>query len=122
MDFPSTQWSMPALASLHGDTVAKQSLETFCQRYRAPVMALLRCRGVIESRVEDLTHDSFLQLMQSSALKRADRNLGPFRRFISGAPTKFLADDAARNGAAKRGGGDARRRLVYIGVQRPFAV
>ena len=105
MDFPSTQWSLLAKASLNGDTTAHLSMETFCQQYRAPVMAVLRSRGVVESRVEDLTHDFFLQLMKSSALKRADRNLGPFRNFICGALTKFLADDSDRNGAAKRGGG-----------------
>lgn len=106
MQFPVTQWTLLAQASLNGDAEAQQSLETFCEQYRAPVMALLRSRGVMESRIEDLTHDFFLQLMKSSALKRADRSIGPFRQYLSGMLTKFLADDADRNGAAKRGGGE----------------
>lgn len=65
MEFPSTQWSMLAQASLNGDTNAQPSLETLCQRYRAPVIAVLRIRGVLESRAEVLTHDFFLQLTEN---------------------------------------------------------
>jgi DNA-directed RNA polymerase specialized sigma24 family protein len=106
MQFPVTQWTLLAQASLNGDAEGRKSLETFCERYRAPVMALLRRRGVMESRVEDLTHDFFLQLMKSSALKRADQEKGSFRSYLNGALTKFLADDVKRNHAAKRGGGE----------------
>src|SRR5688572_24243653 len=105
MQFPVTQWTLLAQASLHGGPEEQQALETFCLQYRGPVLALLRSRGVGESRAEDLVHDFFIQLMKSSALKRADRNIGPFRHFLRGMLTKFLADDADRNGALKRGGG-----------------
>lgn len=96
---------MLAEATLHGDASAQDSLESFCRLYRPPVMAFMRKRGVLESRVEDLAQDFFLQLMESSALKRADRGAGRFRSFICGALVKFLADDADRNRAQKRGGG-----------------
>src|SRR5687768_4329586 len=101
MDFPSTHWSMLAQASLHGETAARQSLDSFCRRYRAPVIALLRRRGVIESRVEDMTHDFFLHLMKHSSLKRADPALGRFRSFINGSLKRFLADDVVHNHAQK---------------------
>jgi DNA-directed RNA polymerase specialized sigma24 family protein len=107
MQFPVTQWTLLAQASLNGDAEAQQSLEMFCERYRAPVVALLRRRGVMESRVEDLTHDFFIQLMKSSALKRADRSQGSFRNFLSAILSQFLADDVKRNHALKRGGGAA---------------
>lgn len=107
MDFPATHWTMLAQAALSGDTAAGKALEEFCLNYRGPVMTLLRRRGLPEARVEDLVQDFFLQLMKNSSLQRADRETGRFRTWLSGALTKFLADDVKRNHAAKRGGGAA---------------
>ena len=107
MEFPTTHWTMLAQATLHGDTSAGKALEEFVLSYRAPVLALLRRRGVPDVHVEDLTQEFFLQLMKNSSLKRADRELGRFRTYLSGALTKFLADDVRRNHAVKRGGGEA---------------
>lgn len=105
MDFPTTQWTALALASLNGDTSAHQALEQFFLRYREPVVRTLRRRGVVETKIEDMTHDFFLQLMESSSLKRADPARGRFRQFISGALSHFLADDVLRQSRQKRGGG-----------------
>lgn len=96
---------MLAQATLNGGTIAERALEEFVLNYRDPVIALLRHRGLPEARIEDLTHDFLLQVMKSSALKRADQNIGPFRHFLCGMLKNFLANDAVRNGAAKRGGG-----------------
>lgn len=105
MEFPSTHWTVLAQATLHGDRTASEALGTFVSSYRQPVIALLRRRGLPESRVEDLVHDFFLQLMESSALTRADESRGRFRSYLGGALNRFLADDASHNGAQKRGGG-----------------
>jgi DNA-directed RNA polymerase specialized sigma24 family protein len=105
MNLPSTHWTMLAQATLHGDTSAGQALATFCQRYREPIMAMIRSRGMIESRLEDLTHDFLLQLMRNSSLRRVDPAKGRFRQFLHGALTNFLSDDAQKTAALKRGGG-----------------
>jgi len=105
MQFPVTQWTLLAQATLNGDTAAGKALEEFLLSYRAPVMAMVRYRGVPEDRVEDLTQDFLLHLMKHSTLRRADPGEGRFRSYLSGALTNFLADDAKRNHAAKRGGG-----------------
>ena len=107
MDFPTTHWTQLAHATLHGNTAAGEALGAFVMQYRAPVIALLKRRGLPDAKVEDLTHDFFLQLMKNSALKRADRELGRFRHYLCGALSFFLANDAARNCAAKRGDGIA---------------
>jgi DNA-directed RNA polymerase specialized sigma24 family protein len=106
MEFPTTHWTMLAQATLHGDAAAGRALEDFCGRYRLPVIQSLRRRGVLENRVEDMTHDFFLRLMEDSALKRADPQRGRFRSFIAGALSRFLAEDVKRNRAQKRGGGE----------------
>jgi DNA-directed RNA polymerase specialized sigma24 family protein len=107
MDFPTTQWTQLAHASLHGDAEAGRALEEFCASYRAPIIRVLRTRGVLENCVEDLAHDFMLHLMRHSALKKADRERGRFRQFVSGALTHFLHHDARSNQAQKRGGGVA---------------
>ncbi|MFN0128430.1 MAG: RNA polymerase sigma factor [Verrucomicrobiales bacterium] len=107
MEFPSTHWTALAQASLHGDTSAEKALESFCAQYRPLIIIILRSRGMPPDRLEDLAHDFLLQLMRSSALKRADPRRGRFRAFLSGALSNFLADDGARHHAAKRGGGVA---------------
>ncbi len=106
-DFPTTQWTLLAQATLHGDEKAAAALNDFCLRYRSPVIGVLRRRGLRDSRLEDVTHDFFIQLMQSSALKRADPQRGRFRQFFCGSLNRFLADDADHGRALKRGGGVA---------------
>ena len=111
MEFPNTHWTALAQASLHGGAAAGKALESFCEQYRPLIINVLRSRGLPPDRLEDLAHDFLLQLMQSSALKRADPRRGRFRSFLLGALSHFLADDAARRHAAKRGGGAAPLRL-----------
>ena len=105
MDFPTTHWTLLAQATLNGDTAANKALESFCLRYREPVVKLLRWKGILESRVEDMTHDFFLDLLRHSALKKADPQQGRFRSFLCGALSNFLSNDIRRNQSLKRGGG-----------------
>lgn len=106
MDFPSTHWTLLAQATLNGDTNANQALDSFCQRYREPVLKFLRWKGIVEHRVEDMAHDFFLELMQHSSLKRANPTSGRFRNFLCGALGNFLSNDVRRNQTKKRGGGN----------------
>ena len=105
MELPTTCWTLLAQATLNGDTAAGEALEQFCRHYRAPVLQLLRRRGIPEARVEDMAHDFFLQLMKASSLKRADPALGRFRQFLGGALSRFLADNVHYHNAKKRGAG-----------------
>jgi len=105
MDFPSTQWTELARATLHGDSAAGMALADFCRNYRRPVMQYLRWRGAPENRVEDLTHDFLVHLLEHSALRRADRAKGRFRSYLCAALVRFMSNDAKLNGALKRGGG-----------------
>lgn len=107
MEFPTTQWTDLALASLNGDTTAKEALAGFFLRYREPVVRTLQRRGLAESRIEDVTQDFFLRLMESASLKRADPARGRFRQFISGALNHFLASDVRFQLRVRRGGGAA---------------
>lgn len=105
MEFPTTHWSQLAAATLHGEEGAAGALAEFYRRYREPVMAFLRRRGVDAARVEDVAQDFFLHLIEKSTLARADAARGRFRTFLLGALVRFLRDARERELAARRGGG-----------------
>ncbi len=62
-------------------------------------------RGFAPADEEDLTQDSFGQLLRKNYPGRADRNRGRFRTFLLHALTQFLADQRERANTLKRGGG-----------------
>jgi RNA polymerase sigma-70 factor (ECF subfamily) len=105
MEFPTTHWSQLALGTLHGEEGARTALAEFYRRYRDPVMHFILRRGAGPARVEDLTHDFFVHLIEKSTLSRADAARGRFRTFLLGALVRFLGDVRDRDQAAKRGGG-----------------
>lgn len=105
MNFPTTHWTMLAAATLNGDARGRAALETMCRDYRRPVFAVLRARGMDEADAEDLTQDFFLQLFETEAWKRADRQRGRFRSFLLGTLTHMLQHVWAAKMRQKRGGG-----------------
>lgn len=105
MLFPTTHWTLLAEATLNGDTRGRSALETMCREYRRPVFAVLRARGYDEIEAEDLTQEFFLQLFESQAWKRADRQRGRFRSFLLGTLTHMLQHAWTARTRMKRGGG-----------------
>ncbi|HEX7130826.1 MAG TPA: sigma factor, partial [Rhodanobacteraceae bacterium] len=85
MDFPTTQWDLLAVATLNGDERARAALADFYRRYRGPVVAFIRHRGLGPHEAEDLAHDFVVHLMNKSMLRRADAARGRFRSFLLGA-------------------------------------
>jgi len=78
MEFPETNWTILALATLNGSVKEREALEQLCQNYWHPISLALIGRGVPSERVEDLTQDFFLQLMEKSFFKKADKSKGRF--------------------------------------------
>src|SRR5687768_4565356 len=105
MEFPATEWSLLAQATLHGEASAAEALAEFCRRYREPVLHFIRRRGVPPADAEDLAQEFLLHVMEKSTLRRADAARGRFRSFLMGALVRFLRDAHQRAGAQKRGGG-----------------
>lgn len=105
MAFPTTRWTLLANATLHGDEAGREALARMCEGYRRPVEMFLASRGYQPPEAEDLAQEFFLRWLKSRAWKRADRLKGKFRTFMLGALTHFLAHDAGKKAALKRGGG-----------------
>lgn len=105
MFFPTTHWTLLAQATAGGDDKAHRALEELCRRYWTPVNQFVRFRGHYITEAQDLTQEFFLHVCEHSTFSRADRVRGRFRSFLLGALVKFLANEADRVRAQKRGGG-----------------
>lgn len=105
MIFPTTHWTLLAEATLNGDTRGRSALETMCREYNKPVFAVLRARGFDVNEAEDLTQQFFLELFETQAWKRADREKGRFRSFLLGVLTHMLQHEWTARMRQKRGGG-----------------
>lgn len=79
VNFPTTHWSVLAVASLNGGTASREALEQFCFRYRPVVLEFVQFARADDP--EDVTQEFFLRLLESRAWKRADRARGRFRSF-----------------------------------------
>ena len=105
MRFPTTRWDELAKASLHGDTEARNALDTFCGRYWQPVNGFIRWKGFAEAEAADLTQDFFLNFLETRSWRRADQLRGSFRSFLLGALTHRLQKARLHQNRLKRGGG-----------------
>jgi RNA polymerase sigma factor (sigma-70 family) len=104
MSFPDTRWSILAVATLHGDENSRRALDELCQRYWQPVYAVVKSRESSQEVARDLTQAFFLNLMEKSTLRRADRGRGRFRTFLLTVLWRFLRDERKKENTEKRGG------------------
>jgi RNA polymerase sigma-70 factor (ECF subfamily) len=107
MSFRTTRWTVVRAASGAPTEERRAALETLCTSYWPPVYAFVRRQGREPARAEDLTQAFFAQLLDKNGLRLADPERGRFRAFLLGALRHFLANEAERAGALKRGGGRA---------------
>lgn len=112
--FRTTRWTQVVAAK--GRThEAKQALRELCETYYAPVELFVRryrsARNPHADDARDLTHEFFAKLLEGNGLGSADRTRGRFRSYLLGAVKHFLSDQADREQALKRGGGETRLSL-----------
>ncbi len=103
--FHTTRWSVVLAAQGKSSADARQSLETLCQQYWAPLYAYVRHRGHAEHDAQDLTQAFFARLLEKDWLSAAERERGRFRTFLLMALKRFLANEWDRSQTRKRGGG-----------------
>lgn len=103
--FGETAWSVVLAAGNASEPRASQALAELCRVYWPPVYGYLRRRGYGRDDAQDLTQSFFQHIMEEEALRRASPERGRFRSFLLGALSRCLADEHARLGSLKRGGG-----------------
>ena len=102
--FVTTHWSVVLSAQEHDPVRSREALETLCRKYWYPLYAYARRSGHSPPDAEDLTQGFFARLLEKDYLKAAAREKGRFRTFMLVALKRFLANEWARQHAAKRGG------------------
>jgi RNA polymerase sigma-70 factor (ECF subfamily) len=104
-EFPTTRWTLVVAAGHPGRKEAGAALASLCENYWYPLYAYLRRRGYSPDQAQDLTQEFFVRVLEGRYLDRADPDKGRFRSFILTSLKFFVADEADRHRARKRGGG-----------------
>jgi RNA polymerase sigma factor (sigma-70 family) len=117
-DFPITRWTLVVAAGDSQRKEAHSALASLCEGYWYPLYAYVRRRGYPADQAQDLTQEFFVRVLDGRYLDRADPEKGRFRAFILTSLKFFLADEADRNRAQKRGGGNLLSLEISSGEER----
>ena len=103
--FATTHWSLVLRAGDEADSQAASALDQLCRTYWYPLYAYVRRQGRGPEESQDLTQEFFARLLARDYLQHLRHQEGKFRSFLLTFVKHFLADERARAGAQKRGGG-----------------
>jgi len=117
-DFPTTRWTLVVAAGDPQRKEARSALVSLCDGYWYPLYAFVRRRGYPVDQAQDLTQEFFVRVLDGRYLDRADPEKGRFRAFILTSLKFFLADEADRHRAQKRGGGNVLSLEISSGEER----
>ena len=117
-DFPTTRWTLVVAAADPKRKEARSALVWLCESYWYPLYAYIRRRGYPADQAQDLTQEFFVRVLDGRYLDRADADKGMFRAFILTSLKFFLADEADRHRAQKRGGGNVLSLEISSGEER----
>ena len=116
--FPTTRWTLVVAAGDPQRKEARSALVSLCEGYWYPLYAYVRRRGYPADQAQDLTQEFFIRVLEGRYLDRADPEKGRFRAFILTSLKFFLADEADRGRAQKRGGGTVLPLEISSGEER----
>ncbi len=117
-EFPTTRWTLVVAAADPQRKDARSALVSLCEGYWYPLYAYVRRRGYPADQAQDLTQEFFIRVLEGRYLDCADPEKGRFRAFILTSLKFFLADEADRNRAQKRGGGNVLSLEISSGEER----
>lgn len=120
--FATTHWSVVLSASRPESAHYQQALESLCRTYWFPLYAYLRRHGYDTHQAEDHTQAFLASLLAKHGLRLAEPKRGKFRSFLLAALKHFLANEHARAGAQKRGGGRSILSLDYRSAEAQYAL
>ena len=108
--FTTTHWSV-VLEAQGESPAAQEALEKLCRTYWRPIFAFLRRQGIPPEQAEDITQGFFAELLERRSLSAVRKEKGRLRSFLLGGLKYFLANEARRVMAIKRGKG---QRLIPL--------
>jgi RNA polymerase sigma factor (sigma-70 family) len=113
--FPTTRWSLILSSAADAGAQAQDALAELCRTYWYPAYSFIRARTASADDAQDLTQEFFLHFLNKRILRSANPAAGRFRSYLAGSLRHFLADQADRRNAQKRGGAAI---MVSIDVAR----
>jgi RNA polymerase sigma-70 factor (ECF subfamily) len=119
--FTTTEWSLVLAAGATDSSASREALESLCGRYWYPVYAEVRFAGHDSESARDLTQGFFAQLLERKAFAMANPERGKFRNFLKKSLKNYLAHQADRDRARKRGGGIPTISLDFDHAERLLA-
>ena len=117
-DFPTTRWTVVIAAADPQRKEARSALVSLCEGYWYPLYAYIRRRGYAVDQAQDLTQEFFIRVLEGRYIDRAKPEKGRFRAFLLTSMKFFLADEADRDRAQKRGGGNVLSLEISSGEER----
>jgi RNA polymerase sigma factor (sigma-70 family) len=119
--FPTTRWSLILSSASDTGAPADAALAELCRAYWYPVYSFIRGRSSSADQAQDLTQEFFLNLLTRGIFASANPAAGRFRSFLAVSLKHFLADEADRRNARKRGGGAVAISIDLTGAEERFA-
>lgn len=86
-------------------TGSRDALESLLSRYRTPLLAYLRHRGLSDHDAEDLVQEVFIQICADGFLAKADRAKGKFRTLLLRVTQHLMSSEFRKQYSQKRGSG-----------------
>jgi RNA polymerase sigma factor (sigma-70 family) len=108
--FRTTHWSIVLEAQGESPT-AQEALEKLCRTYWRPIYSFVRRQGAGAEDAEDLAQGFFALLLERKDLITVRKEKGRLRSYLLTSVKNFLADEARRALAVKRGKG---QRLIPL--------
>ena len=105
MPFDTTRWSLVLAAGGDDTSAARAALATLCESYWYPLYAYIRRWGTNAEEARDLTQGFLASLLERRDFATLRQERGRFRAFLLASLQHYLANEAARRHAQKRGGG-----------------
>lgn len=109
--FPTTLWTHVRKAR---DGDARQ-LQDLLVRYRGPIVAFIRRKGVEPHVAEDLGQEVLFRMSRREFLARIDPGLGRFRSLLVAVTRHVISEEFRRERAQRRGGGARILRAAELG-------
>jgi RNA polymerase sigma factor (sigma-70 family) len=108
--FTTTHWSI-VLEAQGESPAAHQALEKLCRTYWRPIYSFVRRQGAGAEDAEDITQGFFALVLERKDLSTVRKDRGRLRSYLLTSVKNFLADEARRALAVKRGKG---QRLIPL--------
>jgi RNA polymerase sigma-70 factor (ECF subfamily) len=120
--FETTRWSLVVAAGSDDTAAARAALAALCETYWYPLYAYVRRRGTSPDDARDLTQGFLMSLLERRDFEHLRQERGRFRAFLLASLQHFLANDAARRRAQKRGGGATVLPLAFDDAEGRYLV